>query len=101
MNDRRLFDEMYEMTVSEIMDSKTISLEDKDEFFEEIQLTLMEKFDYVMYGKVFKFSEEANGNITIYASFGGLLFSITGQPNTLTSFEIDERIYLLIKKITK
>ena len=36
MNDRRLFDEMYEMTVSEIMDSKTISLEDKDEFFEEI-----------------------------------------------------------------
>ena len=44
MNDRRLFDEMYEMTVSEIMDSKTISLEDKDEFFEEIQLTLMEKF---------------------------------------------------------
>ena len=63
--------------------------------------TLMEKFDYVMYGKVFKFSEEANGNITIYASFGGLLFSITGQPNNLSSFEIDERIYLLIKKITK
>ena len=33
MNGRRLFDEMYEMTVSEIMDSKTISLEVKDEFF--------------------------------------------------------------------
>ena len=51
MNGRRLFDEMYEMTVSEIMDSKTISLEDKDEFFEEIQLTLMEKFDESEYAQ--------------------------------------------------
>ena len=55
MNDRRLFDEMYEMTVSEIMDSKTISLEDKDEFFEEIQLTLMEKFDESEYEQDFFF----------------------------------------------
>ena len=53
MNGRRLFDEMYEMTVSEIMDSKTISLEDKDEFFEEIQLTLMEKFDESEYEQDF------------------------------------------------
>lgn len=51
MNDRRLFDEMYEMSVSEIMDSKTISLEDKDEFFEEIRLTLMEKFDESEYAQ--------------------------------------------------
>lgn len=53
MNDRRLFDEMYDMTVSEIMDSKTISLEDKDEFFEEIQLTLREKFDESEYEQDF------------------------------------------------
>ena len=58
MNDRRLFDEMYEMTVSEIMDSKTISLEDKDEFFEEIQLTLMEKFDESEYEKNFFDNED-------------------------------------------
>ena len=51
MNGRRLFDEMYEMTVSEIMDSKTISLEDKDEFFEEIQLSLIEKFDESEYAQ--------------------------------------------------
>ena len=58
MNDRRLFDEMYEMTVSEIMDSKTISLEDKDEFFEEIQLTLMEKIDESEYEKDFFDNED-------------------------------------------
>lgn len=39
------------MTVSEIMDSKTISLEDKDEFFEEIKLILMEKFDESEYAQ--------------------------------------------------
>lgn len=53
MNNRRLFDEMYEMTVSEIMDSKTISLDDKDEFFEEIQLTLMERIDESEYEQDF------------------------------------------------
>lgn len=58
MNDRRLFDEMYEMTVSEIMDSKTISLEDKDEFFEEIQLILMEKFDESEYEQDFFDNED-------------------------------------------
>lgn len=58
MNGRRLFDEMYEMTVSEIMDSKTISLEDKDEFFEEIQLTLMEKFDESEYEQDFFDNED-------------------------------------------
>ena len=58
MNDRRLFDEMYEMTVSEIIDSKTISLEDKDEFFEEIQLTLMEKFDESEYEQDFFDNED-------------------------------------------
>ena len=61
MNDRRLFDEMYEMTVSEIMDSKTISLEDKDEFFEEIQLTLMEKFDESEYKQDFFDNEDYYG----------------------------------------
>ena len=58
MNGRRLFDEMYEMTVSEIMDSKTISLEDKDEFFEEIQLTLIEKFDESEYEQDFFDNED-------------------------------------------
>ena len=56
MNDRRLFDEMYEMTVSEIMDSKTISLEDKDEFFEEIQFFL--RIDESEYEKDFFDNED-------------------------------------------
>ena len=63
--------------------------------------TLMDKYDYVMYGKVFKFTEENNGNITISCSFGGLLFSISGQPSAFNNINVDERIYLLLKKIVK
>jgi DNA-directed RNA polymerase I, II, and III subunit RPABC3 len=61
--------------------------------------SLMEKFDYVMHGKIFKYSEERNGEISIYASFGGLLFGITGEPSHLSNLSMDERVYLLLKKL--
>lgn len=63
--------------------------------------SLMEKYDYVVYGKIFKYTEEANGNISIYSSFGGLLLCLSGLPNAFSNLEIDDRIYLLMKKITK
>ena len=63
--------------------------------------TLMDKYDYVMYGKIFKFTEENDGNVTISVSFGGLLFSIKGQPSAFNDINLDERIYLLLKKIVK
>ena len=61
--------------------------------------TLLEKYDYVMYGKIFKYNEENDGKISLYISFGGLLLSITGSANHLNELKIDERIYMLMKKI--
>lgn len=61
--------------------------------------SLLEKYDYVMYGKVFKYSEDNNGLVTIYISFGGLLMGITGEPSSLIGLNIDERVYLLLKKL--
>ena len=61
--------------------------------------SLMDKYDYVTHGKIFKFSEESNGKVSIYASFGGLLLGITGAPSHLSNLAMDERIYLLLKKI--
>jgi DNA-directed RNA polymerase I, II, and III subunit RPABC3 len=61
--------------------------------------TLLDKYDYVMYGKIFKFNEENDGRVSIFVSFGGLLLSITGNQNHLQDLKIDERIYLLLKKI--
>ncbi len=61
--------------------------------------SLLDKFDYVMNGKIFKYSEEADGKVSVYASFGGLLLGITGEPSHLNNLGMDERIYLLLKKI--
>ncbi|TNV71798.1 hypothetical protein FGO68_gene17793 [Halteria grandinella] len=60
--------------------------------------SLMDKYDYVMHGKIFKYSIN-NQRITIFISFGGLLMSITGGQSELKSLEIDSRIFLLLKKI--
>ena len=61
--------------------------------------SLMDKYDYVTFGKIFKYSEESNGKVTIYASFGGLLLGITGSPSQLSNLVMDDRIYLLLKKL--
>lgn len=61
--------------------------------------SLIDKFDYVTYGKIFKYSEDPSGKVSVYASFGGLLLGITGSPSQLANLTMDERIYLLLKKI--
>ncbi len=61
--------------------------------------SLIDKYDYVTHGKIFKYSEESNGKVSVYASFGGLLLGITGAPNHLNNLGMDERIYLLLKKL--
>lgn len=61
--------------------------------------SLLEKYDYVMHGKIFKYSEETGGKVTVYSSFGGLLFGITGEPSHLSNLVLDDRIYLLMKKL--
>ena len=61
--------------------------------------SLMDQYDYVTYGKIFKFSEESAGRVSIYASFGGLLLGITGSATQLSNLVLDERIYLLLKKL--
>jgi DNA-directed RNA polymerase I, II, and III subunit RPABC3 len=66
--------------------------------------TLADKYEYVMSGRVFKISHEtaSQGNhlprTTVYASFGGLLMELKGEPRNLQSIENESRIYLLVKK---
>jgi DNA-directed RNA polymerase I, II, and III subunit RPABC3 len=60
--------------------------------------SLIDKYDYVMYGKIFKYSEENDGKVSIYISFGGLLLGITGEPKNLVNLKMDERVYLLIRR---
>jgi len=62
--------------------------------------SLMDRYDYVMHGKVFKYAEEEDKAI-VYVSYGGLLMALKGEPRTLPShsFEVDSQMYLLMRKI--
>ncbi|PHH79974.1 hypothetical protein CDD80_3259 [Ophiocordyceps camponoti-rufipedis] len=60
--------------------------------------TIADLFDYVCYGKIYKFEETYDGNtINAYISFGGLLMSLQGPVKKLTPLRVDY-VYLLIKK---
>ncbi|GIL58720.1 hypothetical protein Vafri_13723 [Volvox africanus] len=60
--------------------------------------TLMDNYDYVMYGKVFKYKDN-NMKVEVYISFGGLLMKLAGDPAKLEPIEVDSNIYLLLKKL--
>ncbi|KAF2423658.1 RNA polymerase [Tothia fuscella] len=61
--------------------------------------TLADMWDYVCYGRVYRFEEGAVGgdSINVYASFGGLLMELKGPYKKLTSLRINH-VYLLVKK---
>lgn len=65
--------------------------------------TLMDKFEYVMYGKVFKVRDQsAPGGLTkaeVYISYGGLLMQLVGDPKKLEALELDSNVYLLVRKV--
>ena len=100
-----------------IYDSKQTPKNFDYELFSNTKNTLMDNFDYVMCGKVFQFStdkkKEENSTdpdtLSISISFGGLLFQIsrlkrddkTGKPKSFEDINLDETLYLLIKKLPK
>ena len=79
--------------------------------------TLMDNYDYVMCGKVFQFTNDKKKDsnysdedtLSISISFGGLLFQIsrlkrdekTRKPKSFEDIDLDETLYLLIKKLFK
>lgn len=62
----------------------------------------MDKFDYVMYGKVFKYKDNTSTGqvrVEVYISFGGLLMQLIGDPKKLEDLEVDNPVYLLMRKV--
>jgi DNA-directed RNA polymerase I, II, and III subunit RPABC3 len=60
--------------------------------------TLLGKYSYCMYGKIFRHTMEKN-QLVVHISFGGLLMTIAGQPTDLAQLEPDSYVYLLLKKL--
>ena len=44
-------------------------------------------------------ASEGTGRLSAYVSFGGLLMRLQGDANNLHGFEMDQHVYLLMKKL--
>ncbi|CAM6043593.1 unnamed protein product [Sphagnum compactum] len=79
--------------------------------------SLADKYEYVMYGKVYKWADASaaataaaaaaggrrgsgsTAKVEVYISFGGLLMCLKGEPNNLSNLFLDQRVYLLMRKV--
>ncbi|KIJ68285.1 hypothetical protein HYDPIDRAFT_124610 [Hydnomerulius pinastri MD-312] len=59
---------------------------------------LEEDYDYVMYGKVYKFDGGTAEIVTAYASFGGLLLSLTGSFRHMANIVLGDPVYILVRR---
>ncbi|EJD03977.1 RNA polymerase I [Fomitiporia mediterranea MF3/22] len=59
---------------------------------------LEEDYEYVMYGRVYKFDGGTAEIVTAYLSFGGLLMSLTGSYRHMTGIVLGEPVYLLMRR---
>ncbi|XP_077247340.1 DNA-directed RNA polymerases II and V subunit 8A-like [Tasmannia lanceolata] len=100
--------EVYPLSVGDkftMLLAPTLSLDgtpDSGYFTQGGRKSLADKFEYVMHGKLYKISEEGSGinvKVEIYASFGGLLMLLKGDPNNVSHFELDQRLFLLMRKV--
>ncbi|KAI0322673.1 RNA polymerase [Amylostereum chailletii] len=57
-----------------------------------------EDYEYVMYGKVYRFDSGNAETVTAYASFGGLLMSLTGSFRHMTNIVLGDPVFLLMRK---
>ncbi|RZC25358.1 DNA-directed RNA polymerases II, IV and V subunit 8B isoform D [Glycine soja] len=62
--------------------------------------SLANNFEYVMYGKLYRITEgSGREKAEMNISFGGLLMMLKGDTSHCNKFELDQRLYLLIRKV--
>ena len=62
--------------------------------------SLMDHYDYVMHGLIFKYkSGPRASSVDVFASFGGLLMKLTSDQVNVQGLSVDKNIYLLIRKL--
>ncbi|KAA8498913.1 DNA-directed RNA polymerases II and V subunit 8A [Porphyridium purpureum] len=83
--------ELYTLALADSLDTK---------IGRESESSLLEEYQYAMYGKIYHYAEERNKAV-VYVSFGGLLMSLAAAAHTLNSrtFEVDTEIYLLMSRL--
>jgi DNA-directed RNA polymerase I, II, and III subunit RPABC3 len=72
-----------------------------NEYNPHLRSQLLDEYEYVMHGKVFKIKhpEKQNADLEVFISYGGLLMSLRGKPQTLDKIELDSKVYLLMRRV--
>ena len=60
--------------------------------------SLADEYEYVMYGKCYKYDDTKESKVGVYVSFGGLLMNIQGDYRMLMNIQVGQYLYLLIRK---
>ncbi|EYU42280.1 hypothetical protein ABFS82_14G157600 [Erythranthe guttata] len=67
------------------------------------QASLADKFEYVMHGLLYKMAEAKDAKddvkVVVYVSFGGLQLMLKGDPLKMHKFKVDQRLFLLLRKM--
>lgn len=58
---------------------------------------IADDFDYVMYGKIYRYDEKVSDEVTVYGSFGGLMMALTGNFRHMSNITIGSNVYLLMR----
>lgn len=66
-------------------------------------VSIQEKFEYIMYGRLYDIKADGLScsppEVEVYASFGGLQLMLRGYPSHCVKFAVDQKLFLLIRKL--
>ncbi|KAL0234682.1 hypothetical protein PCE1_001718 [Barthelona sp. PCE] len=82
-----------ELSINLLLDSTPV------EYIESDQPSILQDYDYVMYGTCFKFATDKDNDnlLTVLISCGGLIVTIKGNKAKLPNFTLDSRIYVMLR----
>lgn len=66
--------------------------------------SLLDKFEYIVHGLVYKVSMEGSGadkKVVVYVSFGGLQLMLKSDAQKTQKFKLDQKLFLLLRKMVK
>ncbi|KAJ1664442.1 DNA-directed RNA polymerases I, II, and III subunit RPABC3 [Coemansia sp. RSA 1813] len=61
--------------------------------------SLADDYDYVMFGRVYRYDDDSGSKVSAFMSFGGLLMCLEGDIRHLQNFVVGDSVYLLVKSI--
>ncbi|CAG8525640.1 7875_t:CDS:2 [Ambispora gerdemannii] len=62
------------------------------------EVDLSDEYEYVMFGKVYKYDDKSSKGVGVYISFGGLLMALEGDHRHITNIYVGQNCYLLMKR---